>query len=82
MSFLEFLGLPDPRKIAREARAECTDPVVLANLDPMVRNAEARLAPWLHDAVRARVRHDPGLLALTDQFAAEFAHSARRGRRV
>lgn len=82
MSFLETLGLPDPRKVAREVRSESSDPVVLASLEPMVHNAEARLANKLRGAVSARVSTDPAVLALSDQFEAELVDTARRGRRA
>ena len=82
MTFLESLGLPDPRKIARQIGDESADPVVLSVLADTVAVEERRLSPRLHEAVSARVSADPGLLALTDQFEAELVDTGRRGRRA
>ncbi len=82
MTFLESLGLPDPRKIAHQiGEASGSDPVVLSVLAATVEVEERRLAGCLHNAVSARVSADPGLLAVADQFEAELVDTPRRGRR-
>ena len=81
MTFLESLGLPDPRKIARQIGQESPDPVVLSVLAAAVEVEERLLAGRLHNAVSARVSADPAMLALADQMEAELVSTPRRGRR-